>query len=196
NIWVAAGDGDLARTTTDADRPPEALSPNAPDPFTYTPMHAAASYGQLEVLDYLISKGGDVDVPDGDGDTPLYTVENTDTARYLVEHGATVARRNREGVSPAEHLAEDFPEVARYLESLGGAAPAAPLQPSQYEQNAASEQLTAALMANVQEIMARAEAEGRDPEEELRQAVGRTVVEGMVAGYGMSGSGADDGRED
>lgn len=35
---------------------------------------------------------------DDDGDTPLYTVENVETARYLVEHGATVDRRNNEGI--------------------------------------------------------------------------------------------------
>jgi hypothetical protein len=43
--------------------------------------------------------GGNVDVMDEDGDTPLYTVENVDTARWLVEHGASVHHRNNEGVS-------------------------------------------------------------------------------------------------
>ncbi len=36
---------------------------------------------------------------DDDGDTPLYTVENVQTARFLVENGAIVARQNLEGVS-------------------------------------------------------------------------------------------------
>jgi hypothetical protein len=36
---------------------------------------------------------------DEDGDTPLYTVENVDTARWLVEHGARVDHRNNEGIS-------------------------------------------------------------------------------------------------
>lgn len=40
-----------------------------------------------------------MNVTDGDGDTPLYTVENIDTARFLVEHGAIVDRRNYEGIS-------------------------------------------------------------------------------------------------
>ncbi len=43
--------------------------------------------------------------------------------------------------------------------------------------------------------MQRAEAEGREPDEELRQAVGRTVLEGVVTGYGMSTEVADD-RQD
>jgi hypothetical protein len=40
-----------------------------------------------------------VNITDNDGDTPLYTVETVETARFLVEHGATVDRTNNEGVS-------------------------------------------------------------------------------------------------
>jgi len=97
NIWVAAGDGDLERVMELVEG--QSLSPNVPDPNTYTPMHAAASYGHLHVLQYLISKGGDVNVTDSDGDTPLYVVEDVATARFLVEHGAIVDHRNFEGVS-------------------------------------------------------------------------------------------------
>jgi len=132
-----------------------------------------------------------VNVTDEDGDTPLYTVENLDTARFLVEHGAAADRRNNDGVSPAEHLAEDFPEVASFLLSVLPVAPSVPsvalqAQPSLHQQDVASEQLTSELMRSVQEIMVRAEADGHDPEEELRQVVGRTVLEGVITGYGMS----------
>lgn len=40
-----------------------------------------------------------MNVTDEDGDTPLYTVENLETARWLLDHGATLDRRNNEGVS-------------------------------------------------------------------------------------------------
>ncbi len=36
---------------------------------------------------------------DDDGDTPLYTVETLETAVFLVERGATIQRRNNEGIS-------------------------------------------------------------------------------------------------
>ncbi|KAJ7170625.1 ankyrin repeat-containing domain protein [Mycena crocata] len=190
NIWVAAGDGDLDRVRHLVEQ--ESLSPNAPDAFTYTPMHAAASYGQLQILEYLISRGGDVNVQDGDGDTPIYTVENVETARFLVTHGATLDRQNSEGVSPIDHLREEFSEVANYLQSVASPASASAIeivqQPSQREQDAATEQLTTALMSSVEDIMQRAEAEGRDPEEELRQIVSRTVLEGVVTGYAMTES--------
>ncbi|KAG6865729.1 hypothetical protein C0991_012375 [Blastosporella zonata] len=188
NIWVAAGDGDLQRVqTTNATH-----HPNAPDPFTYTPIHAAASYAHLDVLTFLISRGGDVNITDSDGDTPLYTVENIETARFLVEHGAKIDHRNAEGISPIEHLSEDFPSIAAYLQSLlvsGSGSPpppSAPEAPSQHAQNAEAEHLTASLMDTVADIMRRAEAEGRDPDDELRAAVSRTVAEGVVAGYQLT----------
>ncbi|TFY60682.1 hypothetical protein EVJ58_g4986 [Rhodofomes roseus] len=156
NIWVAAGDGDLER-----------------------------------VRELIEGQGGDVNITDDDGDTPLYVVENVETARWLVEHGAAVQRQNSEGISPAQCLEEDFPEVATYLNGLNPTADTASTspsltQPSQHAQNLASEHLTSSLIQSVQGVMQRAEAEGRDPDEELRQVVERTVLEGMVTGYGMS----------
>lgn len=40
-----------------------------------------------------------MNITDNDGDTPLYTVETVETARFLVERGAVVDRTNNEGVS-------------------------------------------------------------------------------------------------
>lgn len=99
---------------------------------------------------------------------------------------------------------EEFPDVANYLRSLSqtSATTALPAgtashpQPSQHLQNVASETLTSSLMQTVGDIMARAEAEGRDPDEELRQAVSRTVLDGVLTGYEMSeGTGEERTRE-
>ena len=161
--------------------------------------------------------GGDPNVLDDDGDTPLYTVENVDTARFLVDHGALIDHRNHDGVSvrvsrpgppsafwpltlasgrqPAEHLAQDFPSVAQYLLSLDPASPAQPslpsAQPSEYHRNAASEQLTTSLLQSAHDVMQRADAAGRDPDQELRQVVGETVVAGIVAGLEMRAEGEE-----
>lgn len=40
-----------------------------------------------------------MNVTDDDGDTPIYTVENVETATWLVQHGAIVERQNSEGIS-------------------------------------------------------------------------------------------------
>jgi uncharacterized protein len=60
-------------------------------------------------------------------------------------------------------------------------------QPSQFQQNTTSENLTTSLLESVQGVAERAEAEGRDPNEvELRRVVGQTVLEGILAGYKMT----------
>ncbi|KAI0264493.1 ankyrin repeat-containing domain protein [Gloeopeniophorella convolvens] len=203
NIWVAAGDGDLDRVRELI----QPISPNAPDPFTYTPMHAAASYGHLDILTYLISEGGNVNITDEDGDTPLYTVENVETAQFLINNGADAAWRNHEGLSPAEHLAEDFLEVAAYLNTVNGIQTPSPgdglagnhselgpaAQPSQHSQEAVSELLTSSLLNQLRDIVQREQDGGSESrrEEELRQAVSNTVLEGMVTGYSMANQEGD-----
>lgn len=59
--------------------------------------HAAASYHHFELLEYLLSVGGDINIPDAEGETPLFTVEGAEAARWLVEHGADVAAENGDG---------------------------------------------------------------------------------------------------
>ena len=56
-----------------------------------------------------------MNVTDEDGDTPLYVVENVETARYLVERGAVVDRRNGEGQTVRAH-----PSHTRALVGLCG----------------------------------------------------------------------------
>ena len=58
-----------------------------------------ASSNHLQSNHTHVFQGGDVNITDSDGDTPLYTVENLQTARFLVQHGAVVARHNIEGIS-------------------------------------------------------------------------------------------------
>jgi hypothetical protein len=43
--------------------------------------------------------GGDINLPDSDGDTPLYTVESIEVARWMVEHGADPRWKNDEGLT-------------------------------------------------------------------------------------------------
>lgn len=194
-------------------------------------MHAAASYGHLELLEYLISKGGDINVTDEDGDTPLYTVESVQVAKWMVEHGAEADVRNAEGLSvscflnerllrgtetkhsssliqPAEALFEDHPEPAVYLQSLlvGNGSASVPLavtssttattadptRPSEFQAEQLSTRISETLMEETNEIMQRAEREGRDPEDELREAVSRAVLQGW-GGINRAETG-DDGQ--
>jgi len=116
------------------------MSPNAPDPFTYTPMYVHKTNLYLSAAHFILGMqqplmatcmflntsshkvslisfnlnystislhtptGGNVNITDSDGDTPLFTIENIETARFLVEHGATVDIRNNEGISVRRYL--------------------------------------------------------------------------------------------
>lgn len=76
------------------------LSPNVLDDNSYTPIHAAASWGHIEILNYLIlEKGGDINIVDGDGETPLFLVESAQMARIIVGLGGNPGKRNAEGMS-------------------------------------------------------------------------------------------------
>lgn len=191
NIWVAAGDGDLERVQ---ELVGEGIPPNVADENTYTPMHAAASYAQIPVLEFLLSRGGNVNITDEDGETPLFVVETVEVARYLVEHGADVNHRNNDGELPTDRLEEDAPEVSEYLRSLGSSVTQDTsngatqlVSPSQFATDRAAELLSSELISQVHEIMERAEREGTDPEEELKKIVGDSLLASIRAGQGMSG---------
>ncbi|KAL1409711.1 hypothetical protein Q8F55_003707 [Vanrija albida] len=191
NLWVAASDGDLARVQ---ELIAAGASANDKDEHSYTPMHAAASYAHLQLLEYLVSVGGDVNLPDDDGDTPLFTCESVDAARWLVEHGADAAHKNDEGLSAADSLEEDHPAVAAYLRGVTGeAAPEthAGAEVSQYAVDQYASRQTDDLLAETQRIMEESERDGVDPEERLREVVGRAVRQGFNFG-GELGHAADD----
>lgn len=64
-----------------------------------TPLHAAASWGHVDILRYLVNKGGNINVTDADGETPLFVVETAEMARAVVELGGDPRIRNLEGIT-------------------------------------------------------------------------------------------------
>ncbi|KAK6335582.1 hypothetical protein TWF696_002350 [Orbilia brochopaga] len=129
NIWIAASDGNTAQVL--AFLSSNTALVNAKDENGYTPIHAAASYGHLDLLRKLVTEhGGDVNVRDDDGDTPLFTAETVEVARCLVEElGADWAHKNDSGVTAAEAIEEDdqYPLVVAYLRSLNDKATMRPI---------------------------------------------------------------------
>lgn len=74
-------------------------SPNALDENSYSPLHAAASWGQSDILRYLVEKGGDINLTDSDGETPLFVVETVGMAKLVVELGGDPKVKNEEGLT-------------------------------------------------------------------------------------------------
>ena len=94
--------------------------------------------------------------------------------------------------------------MSAFLHTLEPSPPplgsARPPQPSTYNTDQAASQLTESIIADAHAIMQRAEAEGRDPEADLQDMVGRAVLGGVVTGVTwsqdrMTGNGADEDHQ-
>ncbi|KIR96866.1 ankyrin repeat-containing protein [Cryptococcus deuterogattii 2001/935-1] len=197
NLWVAASDGDIERVKEDC-------TPNDKDANSYTPLyapslHAAASYAHIDLLSYLLSIGGNPNLTDDDGETPLYVVESIEVAKFLIDNGADPKWKNEEGLTAAEQLEEEHPDVAAFLRSLTGEV--APTRPEGMDDerevadgdisNGQISQLaldnytatqTAALLQEAQRIMEECARDGVEPDERLREVVERAVRDGLAFG--------------
>jgi ankyrin repeat protein len=82
-----------------------------------TPLHKAINYGQLAMIDLLLARGADITMPDGKGRLPLtLALANTtnridDTTRtemavVLIDHGAPLGSRDREGQTLLQNAVE------------------------------------------------------------------------------------------
>ncbi|ORY79326.1 ankyrin repeat-containing domain protein [Leucosporidium creatinivorum] len=192
NIWTAASEGNFARVVELVEG---GLSPSVQDENTYTPLHAAASWGHVDILRYLVSKGGDINTLDGDGESPLFVVESAEMARVVIELGGDATLRNLEGVSAAESLAEDYPHVSLYLRSLTGESATSfdPNGPSEAGPAPDLDAPTDELLDRVRVIMEaseRGEISGAEVDDRLRE-----VVEQIVNGQVEAGRAIGEGME-
>ncbi|WWD15899.1 hypothetical protein CI109_100323 [Kwoniella shandongensis] len=210
NLWVAASDGDLERVQYLIEH--EGATPNDKDSNSYTPMHAAASYAHLPLLTYLLSVGGNPNIPDDDGDTPLFVVESLEVAQFLVQSGADAGWKNEEGMMASDSLEEDHPEISTYLRSLLPASESDPTssdQPTTTNTTTTSDSAdddvggegqisqlaldnyttaqTSYLLAEAQSILEQSALDGSDPDERLREVVERAVREGLQFGRNSAG---------
>ena len=102
---------------------PDVATVNDQDTYGYSALHAAASYGHADVLAYLISKGGDVNIRDIDGDTPLHACDSAECAALLLAAGGDVNALNTESRSPLYLSLKDHREGMIEFLRANGAAP-------------------------------------------------------------------------
>lgn len=77
-----------------------------------TALHDAAQYGHIEVCDFLMDNGLDVDVHGADGKTPLFCAissytggSNLKCCEFLLSSGANVNAADANGITPLYHAA-------------------------------------------------------------------------------------------
>ncbi|KAJ8101569.1 ankyrin repeat-containing domain protein [Lipomyces tetrasporus] len=117
NLWIAASDNNIPVVRTLLAT--QAHTPNDRDPHGYTPLHAAASYSHIDLLRYLVSEGGDVNITDEDSETPLFVVETVEAAKVLVEElGADWTHKNSEGYTAREKFEKEIEEDGESLEGV------------------------------------------------------------------------------
>lgn len=74
----------------------------------YTLLHYAATTYSIEIIEFLLAKGLDVNALDFDGNTPLHHACNnwehpdiqTEIIKLLLEHGADVSMKNKKEITP------------------------------------------------------------------------------------------------
>ena len=168
------------------------------DDHGYSLLHAAASYGHIDLLRALVKEyHADVNLLDEDGETCLFVTERVDIARCLVEElGVDYNKQNDEGLTARETIEMDGdPEVAAYLRQVTGATntttsplgqstdalnPAPPLPPnlnvnlgtvSEQEANAGTEEVDPEFKRRIDELAAREDFQSEEAQNELRNLV-------------------------
>lgn len=82
--------------------------------------HAAASYGEMEVLEFLLSVGANVQLRDEDGDTPLLVSEKPEIFQRLIQAGADPLATNTNGQGILQKAVEDDnEELINFLRENG-----------------------------------------------------------------------------
>lgn len=68
-----------------------------------TPLHMAIEKGFRQIASLLITLGADVNLKDGQGNTPLHLVHKPSLAKLLLKFGADPMAKNKHNHSPYEH---------------------------------------------------------------------------------------------
>jgi hypothetical protein len=109
--WMAAADGNVELLKAALEH--LCLSPSAADEQGYTLLQAAASYGQLRVVSWLLSSSqpASINAVDHEGDTALHYATTLDAAKFLLESGIDPTIRNREGKTALESKRDELQEA-------------------------------------------------------------------------------------
>jgi ankyrin repeat protein len=100
-ILKAAYEGDLKKVKEIIENDPNEI--NVQDSRGFTPLHLAAGKGHIEIVEFLINHGADIELEIFIGDTPLLVAARYarhgqyETIKTLLEHGAKVNHKDKHG---------------------------------------------------------------------------------------------------
>ena len=112
--WMAASEGNLALLQSSLVSLNMSLT--AADENGYTLLHAAASYSQMAVMEYLLSNNVNVQAQDNEGDTVLHYAGTAHAAKALVEAGkANPCQVNGAGKTALQAKKEELEEMMQLV---------------------------------------------------------------------------------
>jgi ankyrin repeat protein len=107
-IHRAAHEGDLKEVKEIIDRNPNQI--NVQDSLRFTPLQLASGKGHIEIVEFLLNHGADIELENIHGETPLMLAARYarygqyETIKTLLEHGAKVNHKGKYG-GTALHMA-------------------------------------------------------------------------------------------
>jgi ankyrin len=104
-IHDAAGLNDLKAVQALLDKQPELV--NSRGESQVTPLHEAARYGSVPLVELLIARGADVNARCYNEFTPLHLTDDADIASVLLKHGANLKARDSSSQTPLDDAVDD-----------------------------------------------------------------------------------------
>ena len=116
DIWQAARDGDLPAVRFYLNQDPSNLNKHKEEEHNITPLIIAAYSSQLNIVEYLVRKGADMEGTDSDKNTPLTVAAgwgNLSIVEYLISEGADIDIQGRHKWTPLHYAvwANDLDKV-------------------------------------------------------------------------------------
>ena len=117
-IHTFSKEGNLEKVMEIVENDPEMV--HARSKYGDVPLHLAVDAGEVEIVDYLLSKGGELNDKTKFGFTPLHRSAwkgHLEMAKYLVDKGAVLNATDNTGKTPLD--AATSKEVREYLTDIG-----------------------------------------------------------------------------
>ena len=95
---------------------------NEEDCFWGTPLHLAVHNGKLEIIEFLLIEGADVNSTNAEGETPIFMICYFDKKLFkmLLDYGADLNIKNNNGRTILDRAYEEtFDDLINLLKSYG-----------------------------------------------------------------------------